>query len=169
MEQEKLYVLTRASAGWYNAGWWCERRFFLCFQTIIECLKYATSGELPPGSKGGAFVHDPKVSWWRLEPLCCPSVSLFSTDSVLWSLFCESKLGVRGVFVELNWCDFLLRMPMRQTFERRSVCFSLMSMERRWPSSAPCLALRRQRTTPLKAWSRSSPEPGKSQRLLWDF
>uniref|UniRef100_A0A669F8C5 RAD50 double strand break repair protein n=1 Tax=Oreochromis niloticus TaxID=8128 RepID=A0A669F8C5_ORENI len=30
--------------------------------TIIECLKFATSGELPPGSKGGAFVHDPKVS-----------------------------------------------------------------------------------------------------------
>ncbi|XP_076025072.1 DNA repair protein RAD50 [Genypterus blacodes] len=28
--------------------------------TIIECLKYATAGELPPGSKGGAFVHDPK-------------------------------------------------------------------------------------------------------------
>ncbi|XP_024121815.1 DNA repair protein RAD50 [Oryzias melastigma] len=28
--------------------------------TIIECLKYATSGELPPGSKGGAFVHDPR-------------------------------------------------------------------------------------------------------------
>ncbi|XP_069366570.1 DNA repair protein RAD50 [Paralichthys olivaceus] len=28
--------------------------------TIIECLKYATCGELPPGSKGGAFVHDPK-------------------------------------------------------------------------------------------------------------
>uniref|UniRef100_A0A7N8X1D4 RAD50 homolog, double strand break repair protein n=1 Tax=Mastacembelus armatus TaxID=205130 RepID=A0A7N8X1D4_9TELE len=28
--------------------------------TIIECLKYATSGEFPPGSKGGAFVHDPK-------------------------------------------------------------------------------------------------------------
>ncbi|KAM6984425.1 DNA repair protein RAD50 [Tautogolabrus adspersus] len=28
--------------------------------TIIECLKYATSGELPPGSKGSAFVHDPK-------------------------------------------------------------------------------------------------------------
>uniref|UniRef100_A0A3P8P6N7 Zinc-hook domain-containing protein n=1 Tax=Astatotilapia calliptera TaxID=8154 RepID=A0A3P8P6N7_ASTCA len=29
--------------------------------TIIECLKFATSGELPPGSKGSAFVHDPKV------------------------------------------------------------------------------------------------------------
>ena len=30
-------------------------------QTIIECLKYATTGDLPPGSKGGAFVHDPTV------------------------------------------------------------------------------------------------------------
>ncbi len=29
--------------------------------TIIECLKYATTGEMPPNSKGGAFVHDPKV------------------------------------------------------------------------------------------------------------
>lgn len=31
--------------------------------TIIECLKYATTGEQPPNSKGGAFIHDPKVSW----------------------------------------------------------------------------------------------------------
>ncbi|KAI5296642.1 DNA repair protein rad50 [Ascosphaera acerosa] len=29
--------------------------------TIIEALKYATTGELPPNSKGGAFMHDPKV------------------------------------------------------------------------------------------------------------
>ncbi|GMM38060.1 MRX complex DNA-binding subunit [Saccharomycopsis crataegensis] len=29
--------------------------------TIIECLKYATTGDLPPNSKGGAFVHDPKI------------------------------------------------------------------------------------------------------------
>ena len=30
-------------------------------ETIIECLKYATTGDLPPNSKGGAFIHDPKV------------------------------------------------------------------------------------------------------------
>ena len=30
-------------------------------QTIIECLKYATTGDLPPNTKGGAFVHDPSV------------------------------------------------------------------------------------------------------------
>ncbi|KAI5284249.1 DNA repair protein rad50, partial [Ascosphaera aggregata] len=29
--------------------------------TIIEALKYATTGELPPNSKGGAFIHDPKI------------------------------------------------------------------------------------------------------------
>lgn len=30
--------------------------------TIIECLKYACTGDLPPNSKGGAFVHDPALS-----------------------------------------------------------------------------------------------------------
>lgn len=29
--------------------------------TIIECLRYATTGDLPPNSKGGAFIHDPKI------------------------------------------------------------------------------------------------------------
>lgn len=29
--------------------------------TIIECLKYATTGDLPPNSKGGAFIHDPQL------------------------------------------------------------------------------------------------------------
>jgi DNA repair protein RAD50 len=30
--------------------------------TIIECLKYATTGEQPAGTRGGAFVHDPKMA-----------------------------------------------------------------------------------------------------------
>ncbi|KAK7482604.1 hypothetical protein BaRGS_00026205, partial [Batillaria attramentaria] len=30
--------------------------------TVIECLKYITTGDQPPNSKGGAFVHDPKVA-----------------------------------------------------------------------------------------------------------
>ncbi|KAJ3123383.1 DNA repair protein rad50, partial [Nowakowskiella sp. JEL0407] len=30
--------------------------------TIIESLKYATTGDLPPNSKGGSFIHDPKVA-----------------------------------------------------------------------------------------------------------
>lgn len=31
--------------------------------TIIECLRYATTGELPPNSQtGGAWIHDPKLA-----------------------------------------------------------------------------------------------------------
>ncbi|KAI8052552.1 P-loop containing nucleoside triphosphate hydrolase protein [Syncephalis plumigaleata] len=30
--------------------------------TIIECLKYITTGDLPPNSKGGAFINDPKIA-----------------------------------------------------------------------------------------------------------
>nr|XP_039250335.1 DNA repair protein RAD50-like [Styela clava] len=29
--------------------------------TVIECLKYATTGDQPANTKGGAFVHDPKL------------------------------------------------------------------------------------------------------------
>ena len=34
-------------------------------QTIIECLKYATTGEQPPNTRGGAFVHDPVLAGER--------------------------------------------------------------------------------------------------------
>lgn len=30
--------------------------------TIIESLRYATTGHLPPNSRGGAFIYDPKVA-----------------------------------------------------------------------------------------------------------
>uniref|UniRef100_A0A8C0GYI4 RAD50 double strand break repair protein n=1 Tax=Chelonoidis abingdonii TaxID=106734 RepID=A0A8C0GYI4_CHEAB len=30
--------------------------------TIIECLKYISTGDFPPGTKGHSFVHDPKVA-----------------------------------------------------------------------------------------------------------
>lgn len=30
--------------------------------TIIECLKYATTGDHPPGTRGGAFIRDPKIA-----------------------------------------------------------------------------------------------------------
>lgn len=31
-------------------------------QTIVECLKYAATGDLPPNTKGGSFVHDPNLA-----------------------------------------------------------------------------------------------------------
>lgn len=36
--------------------------FILGLQTIIECLKNACTGELPPNARSGqTFIHDPKV------------------------------------------------------------------------------------------------------------
>ena len=48
--------------------------------TIIECLKYATTGELPPNSKqGGAFIHDPKLCGEK-EVLAQVKVGFKSTE-----------------------------------------------------------------------------------------
>ena len=34
-----------------------------CTQTVIECLKQACTGELPPNPRSGqSFIHDPKVA-----------------------------------------------------------------------------------------------------------
>lgn len=30
--------------------------------TIIEALKYVTTGDMPSNTKGGAFIHDPKIA-----------------------------------------------------------------------------------------------------------
>lgn len=47
--------------------------------TIIECLKYATTGDLPPNSKGGAFIHDPKLCGEK-EVLAQVKVQFRSTE-----------------------------------------------------------------------------------------
>ena len=48
--------------------------------TIIECLKYITTGELPPNTnKGGAFIHDPKLCGEK-EVLAQIKVSFRSTE-----------------------------------------------------------------------------------------
>ncbi|KAF2751176.1 hypothetical protein M011DRAFT_436100 [Sporormia fimetaria CBS 119925] len=50
--------------------------------TIIECLKYVTTGELPPNSKtGGAFIHDPKLAGEK-EVMAMVRISFTSTSGV---------------------------------------------------------------------------------------
>lgn len=50
--------------------------------TIIESLKYATTGDLPPNSKtGGAFIHDPKLRNEK-EMLAQVKLSFRSTSGV---------------------------------------------------------------------------------------
>ncbi|OLY80009.1 DNA repair protein RAD50 [Smittium mucronatum] len=59
--------------------------------TIIECLKYATTGELPPNSKGGAFVYDPKLAG---ETEVRAQVKLKFRDDKGKSMVCTRSLQV---------------------------------------------------------------------------
>jgi DNA repair protein RAD50 len=59
-----------------------EQSRLTCAQTIIESLKYATTGELPPNSKtGGAFIHDPRLRNEK-ELLAQVKLSFRSTSGV---------------------------------------------------------------------------------------
>ncbi|KAH3680121.1 hypothetical protein WICMUC_000522 [Wickerhamomyces mucosus] len=64
--------------------------------TVIECLKYATTGDLPPNSKGGAFVHDPHMM----------------DDKVVKA---EVKLAFRSVAGDSMICTRTMQMSLKKT------------------------------------------------------
>ncbi|KAF9731038.1 hypothetical protein PMIN01_10996 [Paraphaeosphaeria minitans] len=64
-------------------------------QTIIECLKYATTGELPSNSKtGGAFIHDPKLTSYN-EVMAQVKLSFRSSSDVPMVVSRKMQLIVR--------------------------------------------------------------------------
>ncbi|KAB5578453.1 AAA domain-containing protein [Coniochaeta sp. 2T2.1] len=62
--------------------------------TVIECLKYATTGELPPNSKGGAFIHDPKLCGEK-EVLAQVKLSFRSTVGEAYVVTRNLQLSVK--------------------------------------------------------------------------
>lgn len=50
--------------------------------TIIESLKYATTGNLPPNTKGGAFIYDPKL-YREVETKAQIKLKFYNTRSQL--------------------------------------------------------------------------------------
>ena len=95
---------------------------------------------------------------------CCPYYSnLRSVSTILPNLF----LGSEAVFHKIDLLNVIFRTPMRRTSEHRFDSCSPMSMARKWPSIGPCPALRRQRTTPSKAWSTSLLEWSKPQSFFF--
>ena len=57
--------------------------------TIIESLKYLTTGYLPPNSRGGAFIHDPKLCGEK-EVLAVAKVSFQNTQDK--KMVCSRRL-----------------------------------------------------------------------------
>ena len=58
----------------------CNDCFSLsCLQTIIECLKQACTGELPPNTRSGqSFIHDPKVCKQACSTCCLVGLGTWS-------------------------------------------------------------------------------------------
>ncbi|KAI9660732.1 MAG: DNA repair protein rad50 [Alyxoria varia] len=77
--------------------------------TVIECLKYATTGYLPPNSKGGAFIHDPRLSGEK-EVLAQVRLLFFSTSSVRMVATRRVQLTVKKTKREFKTLDCSLRI-----------------------------------------------------------
>jgi DNA repair protein RAD50 len=71
--------------------------------TIIESLKYAVSGDLPPGAKQGQlFVHDPKISRKVEVSHCVLCVLFFILNSTPTSVQNCVDLTARKVLHDYN-------------------------------------------------------------------
>ncbi len=53
---------------------------YVSLQTIIEALNYITTGDMPPNSKGAAFVFDPKVIELNAVPVFEPFLQYSSKN-----------------------------------------------------------------------------------------
>ena len=77
--------------------------------TIIECLRYATSGDVPPGaSRGASFVHDPKMA---KERETCGTVKLLyqGTDGCNYTITRSLTARVSGKSLTTKTLDTTIR------------------------------------------------------------
>jgi DNA repair protein RAD50 len=78
--------------------------------TIIECLKFATSGEMPPNSRaGGAFVHDPNLAQDK-EVMAQVKLSFRNTEGHKMICTKSLQLTVKKTTRSLKAIDSTIRM-----------------------------------------------------------
>jgi DNA repair protein RAD50 len=80
--------------------------------TIIECLKYAFTGMQPPNTKGGAFVHDPKLNS-ETQVKALVAVSFRSADGSAITVTRRLELNVGKVKRELKTLESSLSVSRR--------------------------------------------------------
>nr|POE80044.1 dna repair protein rad50 [Quercus suber] len=98
--------------------------------TIIECLKYATTGELPPNSKGGAFIHDPKLCGEK-EVLAQVKVSFRSAENVKMVVTRNLQLTVKKASRSMKTLEGNLMMV--RDGERRSISSRVAEIDKMMP------------------------------------
>ncbi|KAH9411158.1 AAA domain-containign protein [Ordospora pajunii] len=102
--------------------------------TIIECLKYATTGSLPPNSRGGAFIYDPKMAG---EVEVCGQVRLLFTSVYGKQMVCSRtlQLSLRRERVEQKTVESVLREDGEGVSGRRGDIDAEMPVHLGVPSS----------------------------------
>lgn len=109
--------------------------FFLFSQTIIECLKYISTGDFPPGTKGNSFVHDPKV---KAPVIGC---SRFSVSIVLSNIpNCTQACGVNRDAQGFGRHELTVLFQQKQSWgflEAGRACTHL-DVEKSFPYSLSC-------------------------------
>ncbi|CAG8455454.1 15228_t:CDS:2 [Acaulospora colombiana] len=89
--------------------------------TIIECLKYATTGDMPTGTRiGGAFVHDPRLIQEH-EVKGQVKLKLTSIKNVKLLVARSLQVKVTGVKVTCTTLEALLSTEDPETKERVSI------------------------------------------------
>ena len=74
----------------------------MTLQTIIECLKQVTTGELPPNTRSGqSFIHDPKVSF---DDVTSVTSAHFSSD--------HTTAGWRCLHADIHMPEFRAGMTV---------------------------------------------------------
>lgn len=103
--------------------------------TIIECLKYATTGDLPPYSTGGAFIHDPKLCGEK-EVLAQVKVRFKSVDGV--NMVCTRNLQLTVKKNSRSMKTLEGNILMMRGAERMTMSSRVAEMDVRYdPNQAP--------------------------------
>lgn len=98
--------------------------------TIIECLKYATTGDHPPGTKGGAFIHDPKLCGER-EVLAQVKLSFKSTSGASMVATRSLQLTVKKAARAMKTLEG--QLLMRKDGERIAVSTRVAELDQLMP------------------------------------
>ncbi|EHY65698.1 hypothetical protein NERG_01305 [Nematocida ausubeli] len=126
--------------------------------TIVEALKYATTGGLPPNARNGAFVHDPRISQERetkaqimMKFTSCAGDEYIvvrglsqtlgkikretkTTESVLWKV---ERTGKRMICNKLSEVDLEVPILMGTTGPVLENVIFVHQEESAWPFSDP--------------------------------
>ncbi|KAG9247672.1 putative DNA repair protein RAD50 [Calycina marina] len=89
--------------------------------TIIECLRYATTGMQPPNTKGGAFIRDPQLNQEK-EVMAQVKIKFHTPHTqfvVSRQLQCTVKAGNKRSMKSLESAFSMYRDGQKETFSRR--------------------------------------------------